>query len=1766
MSQTAARAYPRNFVEHLRRLASGRAGDVALIVVREQGRETADIAISYGELDLRVRSLAARLQADFEAGARALLLLDNDDRYAVAFLACLYAGLIAVPVFPPESSRPQHLARLRGIALDAGAACVLTTEAIRSAMGLLQGYDQGYGNTQVVTLDGIDTGDAHLWRQRQPADDDIAFLQYTSGSTATPKGVMISHANLMANERGMEETLGLRADDVFASWLPLYHDMGLIGGLLQPIHRGAPLILMRPDFFLARPARWLEAITRHRVTVSGGTDFAYRLCAERIKDAQIAPLDLSRWRIAYTGAEPVRHDTLAAFSARFAGVGFDISAFHPCYGLAEATLFITGGRPDKDLAVGHFSSEGLAQDQALEDDNGVALVGCGRIAAGNLVRIVDPATQREVHDQRIGEIWANGPSITSGYWNNADATEKALARHANRAWLRTGDLGFLRDGQLYVTGRIKDLIIVRGHNLYPQDIEYAIEEGIEAVRPGRVAAFAVEGPDGEGIGVAAEISRNMQKLAQPQALVDALNATVSEQCGEPLSVVALLNNGALPKTSSGKLQRQACRQGVASRSLDAYAIWEHGRFVMGSDATDHAPSASVDEIERELAAIWREVLRLETNIPLGRETHFFVAGGNSLSAVQSAARIGERWRIAFSAKTLFEKPRLVDCAAAIRLSVDEGRIRTTPAIPLIPVSLRGEPLPLSSAQRRQWFLWRLDPSRTAYHVAAAVTLTGELDIAALRTALHILIDRHEALRTVFSSGADDTGEQTVLPSLPLDIPLIDLSGMPANRRMDEADEAARELNGQPFELTAGPLLRIRIIRLAPMEHRLLIVMHHIISDAVSMQIFFDELGEAYAAAKAGRSSSLPALPIQYIDYAVWQRERFATDTLVPQLAYWRAQLGDAHPVLALSTDQPRTPLARYQAVCHRIDLPAAQVAELRDAAFGQDVTLAVFLLAAFQALLYRYTGQEDVRVGVPNANRHDPGTGGVIGFFVNTLVLRNVIGGRMSLAQALRQAGQAMLEARANSDVPFEQLVETLQPERSLAHTPLFQVLFNHLREDFGALERHSGLAARREYVGGQAAQFELALDTTERADGSLGMVFTYARELFEPATITRLAKHYLTLLQAQVTRPEQPVGEVALLSEAERQELARWMTGPAEHGNSEPVHRLIERQARIRPDAAAILFDDTVLSYAELDMRADRLAYRLIAHGVRPDSVVGIALERSVELVTALLAVLKAGGAYLPLDLDAPPERLAYMLDDSGVRLLLTDSKVVAKLPATDNVQHIVLDREESGEVAAAPSKVAVDGEHLAYVIYTSGSTGRPKGVCNRHRSLRNRLDWMQDAYRLDPRDTVLQKTPYGFDVSVWEFFWPLTAGARLAVAHPGDHRDPEKLVALICAHEVSVIHFVPSMLQAFMAHPGIETCTSLKRIICSGEALPVEIQTMVFERLPNVALDNLYGPTEAAIDVTHWACQNDDGARVPIGQPIAGIRAIVLDGGLGLVPQGMVGELYLGGVGLARGYLNRPALTAERFIADPVGAPGGRLYRTGDLVRWIADGKLEYHGRSDHQIKIRGLRVELGEIEAGLLRQPTVREAAVIVDQRHGDTRLVGYVSPQAGQNLDGGELRRRLAESLPDYMLPGAIMVLDGLPLNANGKIDRKALPLPEWGRRTQFEMPKGKVAEALAGILSEVLHLTREQISATDNFFDLGGHSLTLIRAHRLMTDRLGPVASLIDLFRYPTINALAAWIEAGAPPSSGMGQQQTAQRAQRRRAALLRRGQAASEVA
>jgi amino acid adenylation domain-containing protein len=1042
------------------------------------------------------------------------------------------------------------------------------------------------------------------------------------------------------------------------------------------------------------------------------------------------------------------------------------------------------------------------------------------------------------------------------------------------------------------------------------------------------------------------------------------------------------------------------------------------------------------------------------------------------------------------------------------------------------------PVPVSFAQQGQWFLWQLNPANTAYHVGGGLGFSGALDVAALQDAMQAIAKRHEALRTVFGPGPEGLPEQRVLAEVRIDIPFVDLSMLDAAARETRYDAAVAQVCRTAFDLTTGPLLRCALLKMADGEHQLLLMMHHIISDAWSVQLMLDDLAEAYALRTKDLPDTRPEPEISYVDFSLWQRKWLGNGEGERQLAYWRKRLGANQPVLALTTDRPRSAEAHYSAAQHSLDLPAGLAQELKQLSRTQGGTLFMALLTAFQALLFRYTGQNEIRVGVPVAGRSRPETSGVIGVFINTLVLDARLHARTSLAELLAQVRDTSIEAQAHQDLPFECLVQALRAEHGHTAAPLFQVMFNHLGQGDRPLRGWPALQVRRIDLEERAAPFELTLETIEREDGGIRANFRYAAELFDPQTIERMAGHYQRVLEALVRLPASKLGELELLGDAEQKQLAQWGVNTHRRGEAQCVHRLIEQQAVERPDAVALIFGDEVLSYGELNRRANLLAHRLIAEGVRPEAKVGVALERSTELVVGLLAILKAGGAYVPLDPEYPVDRIAYMVEDSALALVLTQSRLKERLPLNARTAVLALDTLDLGACPQDNPAVALHSENLAYVIYTSGSTGKPKGAANRHGALHNRLVWMQQAYQLGESDTVLQKTPFSFDVSVWEFFWPLMFGARLAVANPGDHREPARLAQLIRTHEVSTLHFVPSMLQAFLAHQGVEACTSLRRIVCSGEALPAEAQNEVFRRLPQAALCNLYGPTEAAIDVTHWTCRDDGRSQVAIGQPIDDTQTYVLDAELNLMPPGAAGELYLGGAGLARGYVQRAALTAERFVADPFDSSegGGRLYRTGDLVRWNSEGQLDYLGRIDHQVKIRGFRIELGEIEAQLLAQTEVREAVVVASQGAGGARLVAYVSAQAGQSIDTARLREHLGRALPDYMVPGLVVVLETLPLNPNGKVDRKALPEPERASAQAYEAPQGGTEEALAAVWAEVLGVPR--VGRHDNFFELGGHSLMSVQVVARVQGAMHADLTVADIFRQPVLMDMAGLI-AGA---------------------------------
>ena len=1045
------------------------------------------------------------------------------------------------------------------------------------------------------------------------------------------------------------------------------------------------------------------------------------------------------------------------------------------------------------------------------------------------------------------------------------------------------------------------------------------------------------------------------------------------------------------------------------------------------------------------------------------------------------------------------------------------------------------PSPLSFAQQRLWFLDHLDGESSTYNIPVAANLQGPLNVEALERSLNEIVRRHESLRTTFAT-EDGQPIQVITSDLRLPLPIVDLRGLSPEKKQSDIQRRVNEEAQRAFDLAKGPLLRAGLLKLDEQEHVMLLTIHHIVSDGWSIGILIREMGELYSAFSKDEPSPLPQLQIQYADYAVWQRQWLQGEALEAQLSYWKQHLSGAPRVLQLPTDRPRPAVQSYNGATLSFSLPQGLSESLSLLSKQQEGTLFMLLLAAFNVLLYRYSGQSDIIVGSVNANRHRPELEGLIGFFVNTQVTRTDLSSNPTFIQLIEQTRKNLLEAHANQHVPFEKIVDELHVERSLSHSPLFQVMLTLQNTPRTVLQLPEVTLSLLD-INRATAKFDLTLSMVETADGVNGS-FEYNTDLFDASTIERMAAHFQTLLESIVSNPARRISELAMLSEAERQQLlVEFNDTITPYPQDICLHQLFEQQVERTPDALALTFEDEHLTYAQLNARANQLAHYLQSQGVGLEDRVGVLLERSIEMVVALLAVLKAGAAYVPLDPAYPQERLAFMVEDARLSLLLTDSRLLSAI-STPATALLCLDTEwdssASSDSAVSDSRANLDclvpPTALAYVIYTSGSTGQPKGAMNTHRAIVNRLLWMQDAYHLTSADTVLQKTPFSFDVSVWEFFWPLLTGARLCMAVPGGHQDAAYLSRVIRDEGITTIHFVPSMLGAFVQEAQVSECAGqLRRVICSGEALGVGLQERFFEQMEGVELHNLYGPTEAAVDVTSWECvRGAEQWTVPIGKPIANTQVYILDEGQELVAVGVSGEVYLGGEGLARGYLNRAELTAERFIPHPFSQRGGaRLYRTGDVGRYRSDGNIEYLGRTDHQVKIRGFRIELGEIESVLCQHERVREAIVVAQEATaGQQRLVGYVVPANGEQAQPNLLRQYLAEKLPEHMIPSVFVELAELPLTPNGKVDRRALPSPDISQQRGtdgFVAPRTPIEVQLCAIWQQVLGL--EQIGIHDNFFSLGGDSILSIQIVA-RANQAGLSLSPRLLFQHQSVAALA----------------------------------------
>lgn len=1088
-----------------------------------------------------------------------------------------------------------------------------------------------------------------------------------------------------------------------------------------------------------------------------------------------------------------------------------------------------------------------------------------------------------------------------------------------------------------------------------------------------------------------------------------------------------------------------------------------------------------------------------------------------------------------------------DKLSLLRAMMAEDDLETVQSdtIPRRPVDM---PPPLSSTQERLWFLAQMEPEQATYNMPVGFRLHGRFQPQALATAIETLITRHEILRTTIAT-VDDQPVQVIHPPSAFHLtptqpdladtvmhPFVDLSHLPEAVREKESRHLITVVGQQPFNLVQGPLLRVVLLRLTEAEHILFLTLHHIIADGWSIGVFMRELSDLYAAQIHNHEVALPDLPLQFADYAAWERSSGVGERAGSE-AYWRDRLHNSPTVLELPTDRPRPAVQRYHGQAQDVNLSVDLTHALRSLSQTEGTTLFMTLLAAFKVLLFRYSRQTDILVGTPVANRDRPETSGLIGPLFNTLVLRTDLSGQITFRQLLQRVRQVALDAYTHQAYPFADLVQALQPIRTLSHAPLFQVMFTLQNAATGTLQM-PGVTITAVDPSTTTTKFDLNLSLIEDAYGLTGAL-EYNTDLFDPATITRMVAHWQQLLAAVVADPDQLLTAYPLLTSDEWQQLRSWNDTAVDFGVPSCLHDMFAAQVVQTPNAIAVLIPgadgavDQSLTYRELDNRANQLAHYLQEVGVGPETAVGICVERSLEMVVGLFGILKAGGAYLPLDPDYPPDRLAFMIEDAQMPLLLTQQHLLANLQSVlKKTAVLVLDTDWPvvAQESTEALKTAVTPDNLAYIIYTSGSTGRPKGVTNSHRGIYNRLRWMQAAYNLVPADRVLQKTPFSFDVSVWEFFWPLMVGARLVLAQPAGHKDNEYLVQLIREQDITTLHFVPSMLQLFLETADVAECDSLQRVMCSGEALPYELAHR-FAACLRAELHNLYGPTEAAVDVTYWPCAREyDHHVVPIGRPIANTQIHLLDAQGQPVPVGVPGELYIGGFNVARGYLHRAELTAVRFIPDPFSTqPGSRLYRTGDLARYLPDGAIEFLGRIDFQVKIRGFRIELGEIEACLGMHPAIREVVVLArEDTPGEKRLVAYMVAVTSSPPSHTVLRNFLGQHLPDYMIPAVFVWLEAMPLLTNGKVNRRELPAPSQERpelTTMFVPPRDSLELKLVQIWQTVLSM--QEIGVADDFFVMGGHSLLAVRLMSHVQKAFDRKLPISTLFQHSTVEKLAA---------------------------------------
>lgn len=1759
-------------------------------------------SISYGQLDARARVIAVQLQALGKAGERALLLYPAGLDYIVAFLGCLYAGVIAVPAYPPSR---HHADRLKAIIHDATPSVVLTT---RDLCERLQENHQKTWNCHELTwltTDRLQTSNPDLWVPSALTPDSLAFLQYTSGSTGDPKGVMVSHGNLMANQRIIQTAFNHTQKTVVAGWLPLYHDMGLIGNVLQPLYLGATAVLMSPMAFLEQPFRWLQAISKFRATTSGGPNFAYELCIRKITSGQKRELDLSCWTLAFNGSEPVRAATLAQFSDAFAECGFRQRAFFPCYGLAESTLFVTGHSFVDSPQLEYVTGAQSAKQQHFQ-----RRVSCGHTWDDHAVCVVNPETRRLCADGEEGEVWITGPSVAQGYWNRPEDSEdffRASLSDANlkREFLRTGDLGIIQQNHLFVTGRIKDLIILRGRNYYPQDLEQAVNDGVEGIRSHCCAAFSVERAEEEILIVAAEVKRKTIPDHKAQTILSEMRRVLTEVSDAPIGALLLVSPGSIMKTSSGKVQRQAIKQAYLTNQLNIVASAGAGDALCLASSISAADQDGMSglfaDTLRELPGDRRlqlisSFLRMKLAQLLGvSEAHIALTssmrclGLDSLRVIE-LKHATDAWLGTEIPLSLFLSDRSIH---------DLAKIVATEIIPLSSAAAEfpfQETMSLSCAQQAIWTVHQLELCSIVYNLHICLRFQGTFNDELLRRALGMLLQRHPQLRTRYWVSGKSVQQSAISSSdLPAYFSTVDATDWTESSLQQDLARRVRE----PFNLSDGALLRVTSYRQSEQAHVLLFCAHHAAVDLWTGLILLSDLRALLKGLTDLQYPDLPDSPElidSYQDFVAWQQGYLRSNTYQNDGEYWHTKLAGALPILALPADFPRPLASTHRGASHTLRLNPDLTHQIKQLGRKYGATLFMTLLAAYKVLLHRYTHQNDIIVGTASNGRPQARFKHVAGNFVNPIALRSHPDPLLSFTTYLAQVRDTVVDALSHSDYPFSSLVERLQPERSADHWPIYQtwLMLQQGRSglDDGLVRLAFGEKGESVNWGDwivtskkieeQVENFDLRLMAAE--DGNALLVsFKYRTDLFQAATIARMAGHFGVLLEGIVTRPESLLSELPLLTETERtQQLLTWNPVAAAVPESGSLHALFEAQVIRTPMQMAIACDGVQLTYAQLNKKANQFAHYLREQGVGPEVVVGLCVKRSVDMVIGIFGILKAGGAYVPIDPNFPATRIESLLKDSRAMCLITQQALLNQMHVYE-LPIFCLD-SDSGVLA----KKSIDNprnlshpDHLAYLIYTSGSAGKPKGVAITHGNAVHSTAARLHSYQ-NPVEGFLLLSSYTFDSSVAGIFWTLCQGGCIHMPVEGEEKDPRLLSKILSRGSVTHLLSLPSLYGLLLDNISQTVLEKLKVIIVAGEACSTDLVIRHHQKLPQVSFFNEYGPTEGTVWSSVHQIQAEDAQHtVPIGKPIRNIQLYLLDHHLNPLPIGVSGELYIGGSGLARGYQHSPDLTAERFIPNPFTASdenisnnnflqaGSRLYRTGDLARYRADGNIEFLGRIDHQVKIRGFRIELAEIEAKLRQHPGVKEAVVLArEDRPGEKQLAAYLQVSAaqfltysqsnsegidpdlltgdllaflspsetsntvtGKSLSNQYLQKFLKNSLPDFMVPPVFVFMTTFPLLPNGKLNRNALPEPESASLLpvhEWIEPCNSIERSLLTIWQEVLDINRP-FGIHDNFFDLGGHSLLAIQVMGRIQGDFNIELPVASIFEASTVAQLAILI-------------------------------------